>query len=140
MNPDEYVGVGRLSEALRDRFERVRLDYPIAADEVSILLARSGFDGADDGATGSWPRRSSASPTSSGPSPRWRRARACGPPWPSSSWPWPGPSLDGGTDWRAAAVAGLRVALRGRLSLRPTHRLAGRPEAYVEDALAAFPL
>ena len=28
MNPDEYVGVGRLSEALRDRFERVRLDYP----------------------------------------------------------------------------------------------------------------
>ena len=30
MNPDEYVGVGRLSEALRDRFERVRLDYPVA--------------------------------------------------------------------------------------------------------------
>src|SRR5258706_7185069 len=48
MNPDEYVGVGRLSEALRDRFERVRLDYPTPADEVSILLARTGLDGVDD--------------------------------------------------------------------------------------------
>ena len=47
---------------------------------------------------------------------------------------------DGTTDWRAAAVAGLRVALRGRLSLRPTHRLASRPEVYVEDALAALSL
>jgi hypothetical protein len=28
------------------------------------------------------------------------------------------------------------VALRGRLSLRPTHQLAGRPEQYVDDALA----
>jgi hypothetical protein len=32
------------------------------------------------------------------------------------------------------------VALRGRLSLRPTHRLAGRPEEFVDDALAGFPL
>jgi hypothetical protein len=46
--------------------------------------------------------------------------------------------LDGVTDWRQAAVAGLRVALRGRLSLRPTHRLASRPEDFVEDALAAL--
>jgi hypothetical protein len=44
------------------------------------------------------------------------------------------------TDWRQAALAGLRVALRGRLSLRPTHRLASRPEDYVEDALAALSL
>ena len=79
MNPDEYVGVGRLSEALRDRFERVRLSYPIAADEVSILLARSGFEASDDDAR-QWPRPSSASPITFGPSPRWRRVRACGPP------------------------------------------------------------
>ncbi len=48
--------------------------------------------------------------------------------------------LDGITDWRQAALAGLRVALRGRLSLRPTHRLASRPEEYVESALAALAL
>ena len=40
-----WLGVGRLSEALRDRFERVRLDYPTPADEVTILLARTGLDG-----------------------------------------------------------------------------------------------
>jgi hypothetical protein len=48
--------------------------------------------------------------------------------------------LDGVTDWRQAALAGLRVALRGRLSLRPTHRLASRPEEYVDGALAALSL
>ena len=47
-----------------------------------------------------------------------------------------GASGDGVTDWREAAVAGLRVALQGRLSLRPTHRLASRPEDFVEDVLA----
>jgi Mg-chelatase subunit ChlI len=40
MNPSEYVGVERLSEALADRFERVRLDYPSAQDEVRILRSR----------------------------------------------------------------------------------------------------
>jgi len=48
--------------------------------------------------------------------------------------------LDGITDWRQAALAGLRVALRGRLTLRPTHRLASRPEEYVEAALGALVL
>jgi Mg-chelatase subunit ChlI len=153
MNPDEYVGVGRLSEALRDRFERVRLDYPVAADEVSILLARSGFDGSDDDADRhtrqlaeavvGFANHLRAEPeVETGPSVRatlasfelalaWNRLESGGDPRT------PG---DGSTDWRAAAVAGLRMALRGRLSLRPTHRLAGRPEVYVEDALAAFPL
>jgi magnesium chelatase subunit I len=40
MNPAEYVGVERLSEALADRFERVRLEYPAPADEVRILRSR----------------------------------------------------------------------------------------------------
>ena len=141
MNPDEYVGVGRLSEALRDRFERVRLDYPIPADEVSILLTRTGLSHvagvADDDtlrlaeAVVGFANQLRAEPeVEAGPSVRatlasfelalaWRR-------------------LDGVTDWREAALAGLRVALRGRLSLRPTHRLASRPEAYVEDALAGL--
>jgi Mg-chelatase subunit ChlI len=152
MNPDEYVGVGRLSEALRDRFERVRLDYPTAPDEVSILLTRTDLDSTQlaDGDTRllaeavvGFANRLRAEPeVEAGPSVRatlasfelalaWRRLAAGGHPRT------PG---DGVTDWRAAAVAGLRVALRGRLSLRPTHRLAGRPEAYVDDALAALAL
>ncbi len=160
MNPDEYVGVGRLSEALRDRFERVRLDYPTPADEVTILLARTGLDGSGDLGAGAgagpggdtlrlaeavvgFANELRAEPeVETGPSVRatlasfelalaWARLDAGGHPRT------PG---DGTTDWRAAAVAGLRVALRGRLSLRPTHRLASRPEVYVEDALAALSL
>ncbi|MGH9005777.1 MAG: AAA family ATPase, partial [Acidimicrobiia bacterium] len=153
MNPDEYVGVGRLSEALRDRFERVRLDYPIPADEVSILLTRTGLsdvagDAGDDTlrlaeAVVGFANQLRAEPeVEAGPSVRatlasfelalaWRHVHSGGHPRT------PG---DGVTDWRQAALAGLRVALRGRLSLRPTHRLASRPEAYVEDALAALTL
>ena len=149
MNPDEYVGVGRLSEALRDRFERVRLDYPTPADEVSILFTRTGLSEADAGhdthrlaeAVVGFANQLRADPeVEAGPSVRatlagfelalaWRRVDAGGHPRILG---------DGGTDWRQAALAGLRVALRGRLSLRPTHRLASRPEAYVDDALAAL--
>jgi MoxR-like ATPase len=144
MNPDEYVGVGRLSEALRDRFERVRLDYPNPADEVTILLTRTGLDAAADAGPESDTRRLAeavvgfanqlrAEPeVEAGPSVRATLASF------ELALAWA--RLDGVTDWRQAAVAGLRVALRGRLSLRPTHRLAGRPEAYVEDALAALAL
>ncbi|HEV7865974.1 MAG TPA: AAA family ATPase [Acidimicrobiia bacterium] len=142
MNPDEYVGVGRLSEALRDRFERVRLDYPSPADEVSILLARTGLDGADDAdgdihrlaeAVVGFANQLRAEPeVEAGPSVRatlasFELALAWG-------------RLDGITDWRQGALAGLRVALRGRLTLRPTHRLAARPEEYVEAALGALAL
>jgi Mg-chelatase subunit ChlI len=134
MNPDEYVGVGRLSEALRDRFERVRLDYPTPADEVTILLSRTGAPGDGDEqrlaeTVVGFANRLRAEPeVEAGPSVRatlasFELARA----WAK---------LDGVTDWRQAALAGLRVALRGRLSLRPTHQLAGRPEQYVDDALA----
>jgi magnesium chelatase subunit I len=140
MNPDEYVGVGRLSEALRDRFERVRLDYPTAADEVSILLTRTAVpdDGGDETrqlaeAVVGFANQLRAEPeVEAGPSVRATLAGF------ELALAWL--RLDGVTDWREAAIAGLRVALRGRLSLRPTHRLAGRPEAYVEDALAALSL
>jgi Mg-chelatase subunit ChlI len=149
MNPDEYVGVGRLSEALRDRFERVRLDYPTPADEVTILLTRTGRDGSDGirelaETVVAFANRLRAEPeVEAGPSVRatlasfelalaWARlgdgaGNGAG-----------NRSGHGATDWEAAAVAGLRVALRGRLSLRPTHRLASRPEQYVDDALAGL--
>ena len=147
MNPDEYVGVGRLSEALRDRFERVRLAYPTPADEVTILLTRTGIEGGDAEQLAAtvvgFANRLRAEPeVEAGPSVRatlasfelalaWARlghGAANG----------EGTALNGATDWDAAAIAGLRVALRGRLSLRPTHRLAGRPEQYVDDALTAL--
>jgi magnesium chelatase subunit I len=140
MNPDEYVGVGRLSEALRDRFERVRLDYPTATDEVSILLTRTAIpDGVGDDtrqlaeAVVGFANQLRAEPeVEAGPSVRATLAGF------ELALAWL--RFDGVTDWREAAIAGLRVALRGRLSLRPTHRLAGRPEAYVEDALAGLSL
>ena len=126
--------------------------------EVTILLARTGLDGSGELGAGAGPGGDTlrlaeavvgfanelrAEPeVETGPSVRatlasfelalaWARLDAGGHPRT------PG---DGTTDWRAAAVAGLRVALRGRLSLRPTHRLASRPEVYVEDALAALSL
>jgi magnesium chelatase subunit I len=140
MNPDEYVGVGRLSEALRDRFERVRLDYPNPADEVSILLARTGLtqSAGDDTrhlaeAVVGFANQLRAEPeVEAGPSVRATLAGF------ELALAWS--RLDGVSDWRHAARAGLRVALRGRLSLRPTHRLASRPEEYVEAALAALSL
>jgi magnesium chelatase subunit I len=36
-NPQESAGVERVSETLADRFERVRIGYPTAAQEVAIL-------------------------------------------------------------------------------------------------------
>ena len=36
-NPREFVATGHLSEALKDRFELVRLDYQTAAQEIQIV-------------------------------------------------------------------------------------------------------
>jgi Mg-chelatase subunit ChlI len=133
MNPDEYVGVGRLSEALRDRFERVRLDYPVPADEVEILVSRTRLDGdAIEGrraasAVVGFANELRAEPeVEAGPSVRATLA-----------------AFDlalsrrrlADADWPEAIRAGLRVALRGRLTLRPTHRLAARPEEFVDEAV-----
>jgi MoxR-like ATPase len=43
-NPVEYVATGHLSEALRDRFERLALLYQSAAEEAAIVAAESGSD------------------------------------------------------------------------------------------------
>jgi hypothetical protein len=126
----------------------VRLDYPTPADEVSILLTRTALtaDAGDDTrhlaeAVVGFANQLRAEPeVEAGPSVRATMASF------ELALAWL--RLDSGghsraledrvTDWRQAAVAGLRVALRGRLSLRPTHRLASRPEDFVEDALAAL--
>jgi len=36
-NPEEYAGADRISETLGDRFERIRIGYPTAEQEVAIL-------------------------------------------------------------------------------------------------------
>jgi MoxR-like ATPase len=41
-NPVEYVATGHLSEALRDRFEHLALDYQSAAEEGDIVVAETG--------------------------------------------------------------------------------------------------
>jgi MoxR-like ATPase len=43
-NPVEYVGTGHLSEALRDRFEHLALDYQPAAEEGAIVVAETASD------------------------------------------------------------------------------------------------
>lgn len=41
-NPREFVGTGHLSEALRDRFELIRLDYQSEAEEEAIVAENTG--------------------------------------------------------------------------------------------------
>lgn len=45
-NPVEYIATGHLSEALRDRFEHVGLDYQSEAEEIAIVRQATGC--ADD--------------------------------------------------------------------------------------------
>jgi MoxR-like ATPase len=41
-NPVEYIATGHLSEALRDRFEHLSLEYQTATEEEAIVAARTG--------------------------------------------------------------------------------------------------
>lgn len=43
-NPVEYIATGHLSEALRDRFEHLALDYQSATEEEAIVTAETGCD------------------------------------------------------------------------------------------------
>ncbi len=43
-NPEEHTGVTRLSEALRDRFLLIKLDYQPYEEEVKIVKLRSGIN------------------------------------------------------------------------------------------------
>jgi gas vesicle protein GvpN len=46
-NPEEFVGTSRLSEALRDRFVRIGLDYQTEAEEEAIVVKETGYFGAE---------------------------------------------------------------------------------------------
>jgi len=46
-NPVEYIATGHLSEALRDRFEHLRLDYQSATEEEAIVSAETGCGNLD---------------------------------------------------------------------------------------------
>jgi MoxR-like ATPase len=46
-NPVEYVATGHLSEALRDRFEHLALDYQGAQEEAAIVIAETGSSDTD---------------------------------------------------------------------------------------------
>lgn len=150
MNPEEYVGVGRLSEALRDRFERVRLGYPSPGDEVTILLGTTGMLG-----TTGESRDQAPAPGGPGVSPEVAEAIVS-----FANQLRADPEVEAGPsvratmaaydlaraheqlhtpgDWHAAVRAGVNIAFRGRLTLRATHRLAGRPEAFLDGALGAL--
>ena len=135
MNPDEYVGVGRLSEALRDRFERVRLAYPQPDDEVRILRTRARLLPNDEPVPADVAERivrvanelRADEEVETAPS---VRATLAAYELASAAH-----RLGRTGSWTAAAKAGLRLALRGRLVLQPTHRLAGQPEVLLEDIL-----
>ncbi len=43
-NPVEYVATGHLSEALKDRFEHITLDYQSAEEETAIVLRETGCE------------------------------------------------------------------------------------------------
>jgi MoxR-like ATPase len=43
-NPVEYVATGHLSEALRDRFEHLALEYQCSAEEEAIVVVETGSD------------------------------------------------------------------------------------------------
>jgi len=47
MNPEEHTGVYRLSEALRDRLEKVRISYPTPVEELQIIELYGRHLGAD---------------------------------------------------------------------------------------------
>ena len=46
-NPVEYIATGHLSEALRDRFEHLRLDYQSATEEEAIVSAETRSENLD---------------------------------------------------------------------------------------------
>jgi Mg-chelatase subunit ChlI len=134
MNPAEYVGVERLSEALADRFERVRLAYPAFDDEVRILQekARPGVAPAPEGAAEAvvgFANRLREDPQVRTP-PSVRAVLAAYELAAAQH------ALDSSGGWARAVQAGIRVAFRGRVALAHTSPDAGRVDAWLDAQLA----
>ena len=136
MNPAEYVGVERLSEALADRFERVRLAYPSFEDEVRILREKArpprpgvapGPEGAAE-AVVAFANRLREDPQVRTP-PSVRAAVAAYELAATQH------ALDPSGGWAQAVQAGIRVAFRGRVTLAHTAPDAGRVDAWLDAQL-----
>jgi Mg-chelatase subunit ChlI len=110
MNPSEYVGVERLSEALADRFERVRLDYPAPEDEVAILEERAGPHAEGAAAIVAFANALRADPDVQTP-PSVRATLAAHELARSRR------AVDGARPWSDAVREGVRLAFRGRIVL-----------------------
>ncbi len=133
MNPAEYVGVERLSEALADRFERVRLTYPSPEQEVAILRNRvpqvAGIDvppdGTADAIVGFANTLRADSAVRTPPS-----VRAALSAYELAATQH---ALNPGAGWERAVINGIRLAFRGRIALAHT---APDPD-HVDDWLEA---
>ncbi|MGQ0846808.1 MAG: AAA family ATPase [Sporichthyaceae bacterium] len=135
MNPAEYVGVERLSEALADRFERVRLDYPSPEDEVAILRGRVPH------VAGVEPPPADVADTVVGFANALRTDPAVRTP-PSvraalSAYELAAThhALNPRAGWDGAVVAGIRLAFRGRIALAHTVPDPDRVDAWLESRL-----
>lgn len=138
MNPAEYVGVERLSEALADRFERVRLDYPEPADEVRILRARVDLtmahfapvpDGIAESVVDFANHLRADAEVRTPPS-----VRACLAAYELSV---TCHALNPAAGWPAAVRSAVRLAFRGRIALAHTSPDVGRPDAWLDARLGA---
>jgi Mg-chelatase subunit ChlI len=140
MNPSDYVGVERLSEALADRFERVQLGYPVAEDEIAILQERGRLPSPAHRP----PREAAAAIVGFANALRDDPAVSAAPSVRATLAAFEltatRHALDPGRPWETAVREGLRLALRGRLALA-----AGAPGAtgggrWLDARLAALVL
>ena len=139
MNPSEYVGVERLSEALADRFERVRLDYPSAEDEVRILRSRASRDGdGEPPAEAATAIVAFANALRGDPdvqTPPSVRATIAAYDLARSR-----RVFDGARPWGEAVADGLRLAFRGRVVLAAGTAEAERVDRWLDGRLRRFEL
>lgn len=136
MNPSEYVGVERLSEALADRFERVRLDYPSAADEVRILRSRAASGRGEVPAAAAEAIVAFANALRDDPdvqTPPSVRATLAAYDLACSR-----RAVDGSRSWGDAVRDGLRLAFRGRVALAAGAAETDRVDRWLDTRLAGF--
>jgi magnesium chelatase subunit I len=138
MNPAEYVGVERLSEALADRFERVRIGYPSPPDEAAILRSRvpalpgvpAPPDGAADVVVGFANALRTDAAVRTPPS-----VRAALSAYELAATQH---ALNPTAGWEKAVTDGVRLAFRGRIALAHTAPDPDHVDDWLEARLAAL--